>query len=93
MPAVVLRMPGLAPLNLNTGRRPHGQFTEPVERARRGKWDAVVGPDHPRETKGLKVRSKTVKANCSVRHSASHVSSNRLANRDRQRIAVRGCQA
>ncbi len=46
VPAVLLGMAGLAPLDLNAEPQPpHGQFAQPVERVRGREGHAVVGAD------------------------------------------------
>jgi hypothetical protein len=49
MPPVLLRVPWLDPFDLDPeSQPPHGKLAQPVEGMRRGKRDAVIGPNHLR---------------------------------------------
>jgi hypothetical protein len=81
MPPVLLGVPWLDSFDLDAeAHAPDGELAQPVDRMRRRKRDAVVGPRHLRKARLLEGALEDLKANFSaVVDSASHVSRYRLA--------------
>ena len=91
MSAVLLRLPGRDPFDLDSQTEPpHGQLTEPVEGLRGRERHAVVGPNHLRQAKllegALKDREGKFLLRGEERLARQEVATGEVG--DRQRIAV-----